>query len=129
GVSLPLRAFFEAPTVSALARRINEARGTPSNEPVPEIVRVKRDGPQPVSITQEHVLKIERELPGLPQFNLPFAYRLQGPLNVRALELSLAEAVRRHDSLRAGFSWADDGPVAVIGPAADLDSSLVVEVI
>ena len=37
---------------------------------------------RPVSIMQENVFRIERELPGLPQFNLPFAYRLQGPLNV-----------------------------------------------
>jgi amino acid adenylation domain-containing protein len=127
GVSLPLRALFEAPTVETLARRINEARASNSNEPAPEIMRVEGEGPLPVSIMQEHVLRIERELPGLPQFNLPFAYRLQGPLNVRALELSLTEVVRRHDSLRMGFSWADELPVAVITPAADIDSSLVVE--
>ena len=98
-----------------------------SNEPALEIARVEGDGPQPVSIVQEHVLRIERELPGLPQFNLPFAYRLQGPLNVPALERSLAEVVRRHDSLRTGFAWADERPVALIAPAADVDSSLVVE--
>ena len=44
--------------------------------------------------------------PELPQFNLPFAYRLQGPLNVPALERSLAEVVRRHDSLRTAFALA-----------------------
>ena len=127
GVSLPIRALFEAPTVEALARRIDEARETQSNEPTLEIARVEGDGPQPVSIVQEHVLRIEREFPGLPQFNLPFAYRLQGPLNVPALERSLAEVVRRHDSLRTGFAWVDERPVALIAPAADIDSSLVVE--
>ena len=71
---------------------------------------MERDGPQPISIPQEHVLRIERELPGLPQFNLPFAYRLQGPLNVPALEQSLVEVVRRHDSLRTGFAWVDGSP-------------------
>ena len=109
GVSLPLRALFEAPTVAALARRISEARETRSIEPALEIARGERDGPQPVSILQEHMLRIERDLPGLPQFNLPFAYRLQGPLNVPALKRSLAEVVRRHDLLRTGFAWRRRG--------------------
>src|SRR5262249_2350185 len=72
-------------------------------------------------------LRIERELPGLPKFTLPFAYRLQGLLNVPALERSLAEVVRRHDSLRTGFAWADDRPAAVTTPAADIDPPLLVE--
>jgi hypothetical protein len=42
------------------------------------------------------MLRIERKLPGLPQFNLPFAYRLQGPLNVPALKRSLGGIARRH---------------------------------
>ena len=119
--------LFEASTVEALARRIDEARAMQSTEPRPEIARVERDGPQPVSILQEHVLRIERELPGLPQFNLPFAYRLQGPLNVPALERSLVEVVRRHDSLRTGFSWAGERPVALIAPASDVVSPLGIE--
>lgn len=127
GVSLPLGALFEAPTVAALARRISEARETRSDEAAFEIARGERDGPQSVSILQEHMLRIERDLPGLPQFNLPFAYRLQGPLNVSALKRSLAEVVRRHDSLRMGFACADEVPVALIAPASEVDSCLVVQ--
>ena len=88
---------------------------------------MERDCPQAISILQEHVLRIERELPGLPQFNLPFAYRLQGPLNVPALERSLVEVVRRHDSLRAGFSWAGERPVPFITPASNVVSPLGIE--
>jgi len=73
------------------------------------------------------MLRIEQELPGLPQFNLPFAYRLRGRLNVPALERSLTEVVRRHESLRAGFVWQDERPVALITPAAEIRSSLIVE--
>jgi amino acid adenylation domain-containing protein len=127
GTSLPLRALFEAPTVAALARRINEARETQSDEPTLEMARVEGDDPQLVSIVQEHVLRIEREFPGLPQFNVPFAYRLQGPLNVPALERSLTEVVRRHDSLRTGFAWVQERPVARIAPTTGTASLLVVE--
>ena len=75
---------------------------------------------------QESILTMERELPGLPQFNLSFAFRLQGPLNIAAFERSLAEIVRRHDSLRTSFAWKNGRPVASIakGPRRP---SLIVE--
>ena len=83
---------------------------------------------QAISILQEHVFRIERELPGLPQFNLPFAYRLQGPLNVPALERSLVEVVRRHNSLRTRLlhGWTSS-PSPFIAPASDVVSPLVIE--
>jgi hypothetical protein len=63
----------------------------------------------------------------LPQFNLPFVYRLQGPLNVAALEQSLAEVMRRHDSLRSGFSWVKGQPTAAVASIAEVKVRLVVE--
>jgi amino acid adenylation domain-containing protein len=127
GVSLPIKALFDAPTVEVLARRVDAARNTQSSDPAFEIARAPGASTQPVSIVQEHVLRIERALPDLPQFNLRVAYRLQGRLNVSALEQSLAAVVRRHDSLRTAFVWKDEQPVALITPAADIDTSLVVE--
>jgi amino acid adenylation domain-containing protein len=127
GVSLPIRALFEAPTVEALARRIEDGRAAPANELMPEIADRGGDGPRPTSIVQEHVLHSERGLPGLPQFNLPFAYRLRGRLNVPALEQSLACVTRRHESLRTSFAWADGRSVAVVSPAAAIDPPLVIE--
>jgi acyl-CoA synthetase (AMP-forming)/AMP-acid ligase II/acyl carrier protein len=128
GVDLSLKDLFDAPTVAALATRVelSEKAVSPS-DPATDIARGEDDGSRPVSILQERALWIERELPGLPQFNLPFAYRLQGPLNVPALAWSLDEVVRRHESLRTGFAWLDELPVARIAPAVDIDSSLVVE--
>jgi len=127
GVSLPIRTLFEASTIEALAELIDEARRTQSKAPVLQAVRVEEDGLRVVSIAQERVLGIERDLPGLPQFNVPYAYRLQGQLDIPALEQSLAEVVRRHDSLRMGFTWVKGRPVAVVTPAADIDQQLVVE--
>jgi amino acid adenylation domain-containing protein len=127
GMLLPLRTLFEAPTVAALAQRLSHASKTQPDNLSLEIVRGEGGGPQPVSIVEEHMLRAERDLPGLPQFNLPFAYRLLGPLDIGALERSLSEIVRRHDSLRTGFAWGDQGPVALIAPSDHLHSSLVLE--
>ena len=41
----------------------------------------------------------ERELPGLPQFNLPGSWGLQGPLNVSALERSFVGIVHQREPL------------------------------
>jgi amino acid adenylation domain-containing protein len=127
GVSLPIRAMFEAATVEALAQLVDEACATKSKEPQLETASMEGDGSRAVSIAQERVLGMEQELPGLPQFNLPYVYRLQGPLNVAALEQSLAEVIRRHDSLRMGFARVNERPVAVVASAADIDLRLVVE--
>jgi amino acid adenylation domain-containing protein len=127
GVSLPIRALFEAPTIEALARRVQQVRETDSNKPQLEIARVREGAHRHVSVAQEHMLNIERKLPGLPQFNLPFAYRLRGPLSVPALARSLAEVVRRHESLRTGFAWAGEQPIALIAPVSEADAALTVE--
>ena len=87
-VSLPIRALFEASTVEALARRIDTERAAHVTEPRSESMQVKRDGGPAISVLQEQMLRMERELPGLPQFNLPYTYRLRGPLDVGALERS-----------------------------------------
>jgi acyl-CoA synthetase (AMP-forming)/AMP-acid ligase II/acyl carrier protein len=133
GVDFSFKDIFDAPTVAALALRVESSKKDSggallsSMAPPTAIVRVKGDGPQAVSVVQERMLRIERELPGLPQFNLRFAYRLRGPLNVLALEQSLAEVVRRHASLRTGFAWLDELPAALVTPVSDIKSSLIVE--
>jgi hypothetical protein len=70
---------------------------------------------------------MERALPGLPQFNLSFAFRLQGALDVGAFQRSLAEIVRRHDALRTSFVWKGGRPVASIAKGTKVRTSLVVE--
>lgn len=131
GVDFSFKDIFNAPTVAALALRLQSSKkgstdlGT--SDPPMDMVCVNEDGLQPVTIVQERMLRIERKLPGLPQFNLPFAYRLQGPLNVAALKRSLADVVRRHASLRTIFTWRDEVPFALVMPDVDVESILNVK--
>jgi acyl-CoA synthetase (AMP-forming)/AMP-acid ligase II/acyl carrier protein/NRPS condensation-like uncharacterized protein len=133
GVDFAFKDIFDAPTVAALAACVQKSKKLPSSvssslcDPKTDNTRVASDSPQPVAIVQERMLRIEREVPGLPQFNLPFAYRLRGPLNVTALERSLVAVVRRHDSLRTGFAWRGEEPVAFITPPTKIKPSLIVE--
>jgi acyl-CoA synthetase (AMP-forming)/AMP-acid ligase II/acyl carrier protein len=132
GVDFTFKDIFDAPTVAALALRVEALKKgadplAGSIDPAMAIARGKADGPQPVTIVQERMLRIERKLPGLPQFNLPFAYRLQGPLNIAALKRSLAEVVRRHASLRSAFTWRDEVPLALVTAEDGVKSNLIVK--
>jgi acyl-CoA synthetase (AMP-forming)/AMP-acid ligase II/acyl carrier protein len=133
GVDFSFEDIFNAPTVATLALRIDASKKGSADpllsqsDPTTETACVKGDGLQPVSIVQERMLRIERKLPGLPQFNLPFAYRLQGPLNVPALKRSLGGIVRRHASLRTAFTWRDEVPIAVVMLDVDVEPILIVK--
>ncbi len=137
GVDLSFMDIFNAPTASALALHI-ETKKTGLMALAPSArdsstakarvkKRVKEDGPQAASIVQERMMRVERKLPGFPQFNLPFAYRLQGPLNVAVLKKSLADLVRRHAALRTAFVWKGEAPVALVMREADVKPRLIVK--
>ncbi len=61
------------------------------------------DAELPLSFSQEPLWFLDQLEPGSSAYNLPAVIRLSGPLEVGALEQSLNEIVRRHDSLRATF--------------------------
>jgi amino acid adenylation domain-containing protein len=115
GVRLPLSAFFEAPTLAELAARVEALRraGLP---PLPPVVPVERDGALPLSFAQERLWFLDRLQPESAFYNVPFALRLAGRLDARALEGALGELVRRHEVLRTTFRERDGAPVQFIEP-------------
>ncbi|HZW34326.1 MAG TPA: amino acid adenylation domain-containing protein, partial [Isosphaeraceae bacterium] len=116
-VEFPLRALFEAPTVAALADRIEVARREGRRRFVAPIVPVPRDGELPLSFAQQALWFLDRLTPQAPTFNVPAAVRITGPLDVPALERSFHEILRRHEALRTAFPAADGRPVPVIAPS------------
>src|SRR5262249_19802218 len=58
-------------------------------------------------------------------YNLQFAVRLETKLNLRALEESLAEIVRRHESLRTTFGTVDGQPVQIIAEGSEVRLSVI----
>jgi hypothetical protein len=55
--------------------------------------------------------------PNSSVYNIPSALRLKGSLDIPALEQSLNEIVRRHESLRTTFAAVDGEPLQLIAPA------------
>ncbi|HEX2211108.1 MAG TPA: amino acid adenylation domain-containing protein [Longimicrobium sp.] len=115
GLELPLRALFEGPTVAEVARRVDEIRRAGLPIP-PAIVPVDREGALPLSFAQERLWFIDRMGTAGASYNVPRALRLQGDLDLAALERGLGEIVRRHEALRTTFREVDGSPVQVIAP-------------
>jgi amino acid adenylation domain-containing protein len=102
-VDVPLRAFFESPTVAALATYIDQHRPT-GLAPRPALKRRETsDAWLPLSSAQEALWMLEQMEPGNPALLNPDAVRLLGDLDIPALAWTLNAIVRRHESLRTVF--------------------------
>ena len=115
-MEIPLRRLFEMPTVAALAESIDGGGRAGRNLLAPPILPVPRDGDLPLSFAQQRLWFIDQLDPGNSVYNFPAALRLKGQLNVAALERSINEIVKRHETLRTTFVTVDGRPAQVIAP-------------
>jgi len=107
GVDLAVVTLLQGASVSELAGQISTRMAdglAPSRavETLP-IRRISRDGPPPLSHAQLRMWLLDQLDPGSPIWNLPAAVRVRGRLDARALEWSVSEIIRRHETLRATF--------------------------
>ncbi|MDB9373588.1 non-ribosomal peptide synthetase [Nodularia sphaerocarpa] len=125
-IELALRSLFEFPAIASLAKIVET---TTRQELSPEIIPCKtvRDqhGVMPISLTQLEFWFFEQFYPGNPVYNLPLVYRVTGELNAKALEQSLREIVRRHETLRSTFKLENGQVVYGISPEPVFDFTLV----
>ena len=70
----------------------------------------------PASFAQQRLWLIHQLEPDDPSYNVPTVLRLEGSLNVDALQRALDEVVRRHEVLRTTFEIVNDGPAQIIHP-------------
>jgi amino acid adenylation domain-containing protein/thioester reductase-like protein len=122
GVEVPLRRFFEAPTVAALAAAVEEqnAPTAVTSLSAAPLRPVPRDGPLPMSYGQETLWFLDQLEPGNTTYNCPAAVRMTGPLEAEALRRTFELIVHRHESLRSTFKVQDDQLVVEIMPRAPL---------
>src|SRR4029077_1396804 len=74
-----------------------------------------RGNTAPLSLAQEQVwLHGQMAPPGVPVYNETLTIRRSGPLNLHALERTLAEIIRRHEIWRTTFELRDGQPVQVV---------------
>ncbi len=70
----------------------------------------------PLSYGQKRLWLVDQMDPGNPAYNIVRAVRLEGPLNIAALQHALTEMVRRHEILRTRFRMAEGVPFQEVVP-------------
>lgn len=88
------RAVLEAPTLAALARRLDE-----ESDPRPLLVG-GTSTPSPMAPAQRRLWLMQVADPESSAYNVPFVWRLHGNLDADALVAALVDVVERHRPLR-----------------------------
>ncbi|MEU9283129.1 condensation domain-containing protein, partial [Streptomyces sp. NPDC048341] len=109
-VSVGVREVFAEPTVAGVARLV-ETAGVSGG-----VVLARRERPErvPLSYAQQRMWFLNRmdgaDAEGAAAYNLPFALRLSGSVDVGALEAALGDVADRHESLRTVFPDVEGVP-------------------
>ncbi|SNY74913.1 non-ribosomal peptide synthetase, partial [Paractinoplanes atraurantiacus] len=109
GADLSLRDVFDAPTVAALAARVDTAR--------PATTIARGTGTE-MSSAQRRLWFLSRLDGPNPTYNLPLALDFVGALDIEALRAALNDLVDRHEPLRTVFADRDGEPHPVLWDAA-----------
>ena len=116
GVELPFSRLLEFPTVAGLVKIVEEARKHQVRPLALPVQPISRNQTIPLSFSQEQLWFLHQLTPEEPVYNEPCTIRLQGAINIDALEKALNEIIKRHESLRTRFITVDGQPVQAIAP-------------
>ncbi|MFF6883865.1 amino acid adenylation domain-containing protein [Streptomyces sp. NPDC012421] len=116
GVECSVRDVFEARTVAALAARLAERTGSARPALAPVSARPER---LPLSYAQRRLWLFDSVRGPGTAYNVPFAVRLDGPVDAEAVRAAVADVVARHEVLRTVFAEADGEPYQrILAPGA-----------
>ncbi|MFI7101823.1 non-ribosomal peptide synthase/polyketide synthase [Streptomyces sp. NPDC050161] len=123
GAEPAIRDLFAAPTVAALATRLDETSGVVR----PALSRQERPETVPVSYAQRRLWFLNQWEGRSSTYNMPLALRLSGPLDGEALRAAWGDVLARHESLRTVFTEQDGEPAQVVIPVAQAASAVLTE--
>ncbi|MBE7122190.1 non-ribosomal peptide synthetase [Bacillus cereus] len=125
-IQLPLRTLFDYPTVDGIAEEVKQVLKENKSGIISPIKLAPRDKKDlPLSFSQQRLWFLDQYELDSTNYNVPFAIRINGSLNVEALEKSINTIVKRHEILRTIFKELDGQPVQVVMPYNEVEISII----
>ena len=105
-IEFPLKGVFEFAQLKEMAASLDSSQ---YDSALPAIVPMPEGQVIPLSFAQQRLWFIDQLMGGESTvYNMPLALRMQGMVNVEALQASFSDLVSRHDSLRMTFVTAKE---------------------
>jgi amino acid adenylation domain-containing protein len=116
GVEIGVRSIFENSTIESLAGKVEIAVRGKMNLCAPPLVKVDRRNQRsgaPLSFAQQRLWFLDQLAPNNPLYNNPHVLRVEGALDIDALEEAINEVVKRHETLRTRIDVEQGVPVQI----------------
>jgi amino acid adenylation domain-containing protein len=124
-LDIPLRSLFDSPTVAKFAERIENIRRAEIGLSVTKIKPVPRDEDLLLSFGQQRLWFIDQLDPDSPVYNIPEAIKINGDLDIKILEDSINEIIRRHEVMRSSYPTVEGKPIVVIEPEIKISLDVI----
>lgn len=102
-IDLDLPSLFDAADFKALAATIANAMQGAKKSKLPPLMPVERVELMPMSFSQKRMWFLDKLREGNVAYNLPFALKIQGGLDIGAAQKAFESMVRRHEVLRTVY--------------------------
>lgn len=114
GVEIPLRYFFDHPTIAEAAAWIREHR---SSVPIlPPLLPGSTNGDSPLSFSQERLWFLQQLDRNATAYNMATAGLIAGPFDVERFRSAVDAVAMRQEALRTTIRAANGRPVQVVSP-------------
>jgi amino acid adenylation domain-containing protein len=110
---IPLRLIFEAPTIRSFAARLEKLTISPGSWKA--IEKVARRDRLRLSSAQKRIWLLNK-IDTAGSYNIPYALRVRGKLDLKALQSALDKLIQRHELLRTRFTEIDGTPYQSVEP-------------
>ncbi|MEC9375345.1 MAG: non-ribosomal peptide synthase/polyketide synthase, partial [Pseudomonadota bacterium] len=111
-IELPLMVLFNERNIVGLAKEIGYRETSKHST----IKKLPRNEIIPLSFAQQRLWFLDELSPGNPMYNVPWVMKLEGSININALQSALDKLISRHESLRTIFPNIDGEPIQKILP-------------
>ena len=110
GVDIPLKKLFDLQTVAQLGAYVSRmtGQGIGDEQPIPRIAKAQT---YPMSHAQRRLYFLQLLDKRSIAFNMPSAFEVEGPLELKPFRQAFQMLVERHMTLRTTFALVDGQPV------------------